>query len=84
MVVGLKVLPLLISDAMVFHVMNFHSIFLCMVVLFQLNVKHKSPSFLMQKCISSYGFFKQETHALFLDWQRAFSKIPQIFGEYVV
>jgi hypothetical protein len=25
---GLKVLPLLISDAMVLHVMNFHSIFL--------------------------------------------------------
>jgi hypothetical protein len=30
-------------------------------------VKHKSSSFLMQKCISSCGFFKQDTHALFLD-----------------
>jgi hypothetical protein len=30
-------------------------------------VKHKSSSFLMQKCILSSGFFKQETHALLLD-----------------
>jgi hypothetical protein len=55
MVVDLKVPPLQILDAMVFHVMNFHSIFLCMAVLFQLTVKHKSSS-LIQKCISSSGF----------------------------
>jgi hypothetical protein len=50
--------------------------FWCMAVLFQLKVKHKSSSFLMQKCISSCSFFKYETHALLLDRQPAFSKIP--------